>query len=211
MKGVDDFEHELSSASSSEEKFKVLFKGMILNVFCLGLKNIDQWNLATLEIRCPEIYETIKDKEIRKLLVKIGMFNSVSKNSNKDALEIALSFQSYYDYLFDALATIGAYKFSDCFETAHGRIVSIKDSVNLYGRSEAVKVFLRALYILCKDILKEEKQGYQLDEKVYPKLEAWLELDKIEFVSHRERIEKAMRWLGHLWKNYGLGRIITLV
>jgi len=62
MKCLADFERELAQASTPEEKFKVVFEGLIRNVFTTGLRKIDQLNLATLEIRNPEIYETVKDK-----------------------------------------------------------------------------------------------------------------------------------------------------
>lgn len=204
MRALKDFERELSEASTLEEKFKAVFEGLILNVFTLGLREIDELNLATLEFRNPEIYETVKDKGTREALVKIGMFDvNVFKNPDKSEVELGFprGFLEYpYGSLFEALHPIGTYKFRDYFQTAHGTIVSVKDPSGFYGGPDAVKVFLKALYALCKYICPSgDYRPRSVNEKNYSKLMAWLALDNIRSVSHRHRIEDGIRRLGPIY------------
>lgn len=211
LRCLADFERELNEAPTLEGKFKVIFEGLILNVFTCGLKEIGQLNLATLEIRNPEVYETVKDKEVREALVRIGIFDvDVFKNPNKNAVELGFGPGTLYEMgspdspLFEALYTIGAYKFKDYFETQFGRIISVRDLTNFYGGPDAVKVFLKALYVLCKLMCRRStypngNYTYVVDEESSRKLKAWLELDKIEYVTHQRRIENGLSYLGGIY------------
>ena len=200
MRGLADFERELNSASTLEERFKIVFEGLILNVFTCGLREIDRLNLVTLEIRDPEIYETVKDKGVREVLVKIGMYDvNIFKNPDKNAVELGFSagYIDYpYDKLFESLHTIGAYKFTDHFETALGGIVSAKDRSMFYGGSDAVKVFLKALYALCKYICRSGDHRYVVNKENYSKVSAWLSLDKMTYGTRRRRMEDGLWRLG---------------
>jgi len=195
MKCLADFERELTEAPTLEEKFNAMFEGLILNVFTLGQKEINQLNLATLEIRNPKIYETVKDKNVRQTLVKIGMFEvNIFKNPDKNAVELGGPMVHEYDGLFEALYTIGAYRFSDFFETAYGTVVSAKDLSEFYGGPDAVKVFLKGLYDLCKYVCPSgHYRPRSVNEENYSKLRTWLSLDHIRFVTHRRRIEHGIQ------------------
>ena len=204
MRCLADFERELIEASTMEEKFNAIFKGLILNVFSCGLRKIDRFDLANLELKEPQVFETVKDKNVRQVLVKIGMFEvDIFKNPDKNAVELRRPIVDDYGYdvLFEALYTIGAYKFGDFFDTAFGTIVSVKDLSKFYGGSDAVKVFLKALYALCKYVCSPgDYRLRSVNEENYSKLKTWLSLDHIETISHRRRIEDGIqRSLGPIY------------
>jgi len=196
MKSLSDFECELAQASTLEEEFKVVFEGLILNTFTIGLGKINQLNLPTLEIRYPEIYETVKDKSIREVLIKIGMFDvDVFKNPDKEAVELGRPMVDKYGALIDALNTIGTYRFQEHFKTAFGWIDSVENLDRFYGGRGAVKVFLKALWALCMRLCRSGDE-YAMNEEDYIKLKSWLKLDEIEYVTHKRRIERGIRRLG---------------
>lgn len=124
---------------------------------------------------------------------------NIFKNPDKSGVELGRPMADEYGALFDALETVGAYRFQEHFETAYGRIGSVEDLGGFYGGSDAVKVFLKALYLLCKYVtLGEFRLGYEVNEENYGKLTAWLKLDEIESVSHKGRIER-IRWLAPIY------------
>lgn len=160
MRGLADFERELNEASTLEEKFEAIFKALILNTFTSGLNLIDQLNLATLEIRYPEVYEAVKDKGVREVLVRIGIFDvDMFKNSDRSAIELGFRSGTLgYPYLpfFQALHMIWEHKY--------------KDLADLYGGPDAVKVLLKALHVLYK--LMYRRDTCMVDEEKYQKLKA---------------------------------------
>jgi len=126
------------------------------------------------------------------------MYNiNIFKNPDKSEVKLERPMADEYGAIFDALNTVGAYRFQEHFETAYGWIVSVEDLSGFYGGPDAVKVFLKALWALCQCLCRSG-DGYVVDEENYIKLKAWLKLDEIEYVSHKGRIER-IRWLAPIY------------
>jgi hypothetical protein len=68
-----EFEEALKSAEGYG-RIRVLLDGIMHNLFYRGVREVNSYNLGTLKIRYPEIYETIGDENVRKALIFAEMF-----------------------------------------------------------------------------------------------------------------------------------------
>lgn len=88
----DFFLKTLQNAKDSDAKIKVSVGGLYNNVFFQNVWDVHELNLPTLMIRCPEVYETVKDRSVREALVLTGIFEvSRFKSPRGEDLEIELS------------------------------------------------------------------------------------------------------------------------
>ena len=174
---------EAETKGSLNSIFEIVFHALVYNYFTEGLHGIVKLNLPTLRIRYPEVYETIKDKEIRKELVIAELFDvSRFKGLKEDDLELDYPNNSIgfgeYSYVLEALNYIGSYKYGDKEE-------------EMYGGKDAPKVFFQALYTLC-EILYEKGDA---TEEVVARLWEWLNPASITYLTHKEAIDRGIKRL----------------
>ena len=143
MKDYKYFEKKLNDAKDDKELIKICLDGIFNNLFYRHSVLLNSLNIETLKIRYPELYETIADENVKKALVVSEMFKVkdqysimkkvIEKKGVEPELEIELE-----DYTHNpAFPMIG---------TPYEIIVEDKDKI--YSGKDAVKVFMKSIYIL---------------------------------------------------------------
>ncbi|MEM2178919.1 MAG: hypothetical protein QW272_08890 [Candidatus Methanomethylicaceae archaeon] len=128
----------MKSIKEGEEILRIALEDLLNNVFTRNLKEIHTYNLATLKVVSPEAYETISDRKIREALIKSKLFMiGVWKTpfAERD-IEIMFNDQFSRDRLLYTLDLTAKFYYKSKSEPHQGK--------------EAVKVFLKSLYIITK-------------------------------------------------------------
>ena len=133
------FEEKLRSASW-EERVRLALEGIRDNVITRHLSEIGDpdLNLPTLEIRFPEVYEAIKDKNARISLVLAGLFIASSWKGPKEDLELVLPTAAELNYAV-----------RDC-SAVH--LIGKGSKEPAYTGSDAVRVLIRSLLALHDEV-----------------------------------------------------------
>jgi len=140
VKDYAHFKGRLAEASRWEDKIKICLEGIFNNVFLRGAKIISDLDLETLRLRFPELYETVKDKEVRKALVVSELFKVAYKRPTWGSLddEVEVEFDHRCNYMSGMLTCICQKDFGD--------------SEELYGGRDAVKVFFKSIHLIAEEL-----------------------------------------------------------
>lgn len=193
MRSLGSFERELKDCSDWRDAFKIAIDGLVNNVFSRSLREIDETNLPTLELRNPGAYATIEDRETREALVISGLFQVDLHKSSRAEEDLEVCWDARIDsqrilYAIDRLAA-----------SRDSALPVGGDDGQLYAGVEAVKVFLRALDKVVEEIEKSDWERLSTlhriafgTERKYPTL-----IDEIRICSTGLRLflAKAMRRL----------------
>lgn len=146
MRSFSLFEEALQRADTWERRIETCLDGILNNLFYRGAWLISKLNLATLEVRYPELYETVRNIKVRKALILSGMFKAKPFSSvlverfGEEALEVEID--------EEAAGSVQATR--DFF-----LMLGLEEETNineLYGGGDAVKVFLKSAFILSGEI-----------------------------------------------------------
>jgi hypothetical protein len=142
MKDYAYFERKLIEAGRWEDRVGVCLDGIFNNVFFRGLKTISDLDLGTLRLRFPELYETVKDNDVRRGLVVSGFFKVAYKHPpsriEDEEIEIELDELPSSGYAWCFLTSIRQSDFSNLEE--------------LYGGADAVRVFFKSVYLIAEEL-----------------------------------------------------------
>jgi len=136
------FKRGLSEASEWENKIRICLDGIFNNVFFRGAKIISDLNIETLKVRFPELYETVRDNNVRKALVISEMFvatleSTILRKMGVEELEVEMDPRmSPHGWAF--MTSIGQDDFTQLDD--------------LYRGEDAVKVFFKSVFIIAKDL-----------------------------------------------------------
>ena len=141
---LESFERELEGAGDWRDAFRVALDGLVNNKFTLSLREINETNLPTLELRNPDAYATIKNRKTREALVVSGLFQVGIKRSlrAKEDVEICWDTRIDSDRILRAI-----------FKLSENRESGTQEE--LYTGADAVKVFLRALYSVISEMRED--------------------------------------------------------
>jgi hypothetical protein len=145
MKDYAYFERKLIEAGQWEDKVRVCLEGIFNNVFLRGAKIISDIDLETLRLRFPELYETVKDNDVRKGLVISELFKVAYKHPplrrcEDEEVEIEIDSNSPHGcgYTWCLLTSI--------------RQDDFRNSEELYGGVDAVKIFFKSVYFIAEEL-----------------------------------------------------------
>jgi len=145
MKDYANFERKLIETDLLEDKVRVCLEGIFNNVFFRGAKTISDLDLQTLRLRFPELYETVKDNDIRKGLVISGLFKVAYKYPEPsqwtdEEIEIEIDLNEPYSC-----------GYTWCFLTFI-RQEDFRNLEELYVGRDAVKVFFKSIYFIAEEL-----------------------------------------------------------
>jgi len=189
---LEFFERELERYKDWKETFKVALKGLVNNKFTHSLREINETNLMTLELRNPDSYATIKDRRVREALVISELFQVDKKWGPKaiDDLELCWDIRDDLSRLLRAIVAL-----------TEGRMAAIPSpggwSKNPYSGVESVKIFLLALNAVISNIYENEgkrfKTLHRITHGIDRKYGTPLDEIRISTMGKRPPIEKALR------------------
>jgi len=136
------FKRRLSEASEWENKIRICLEGIFNNIFFRGAKIISDLNIETLKVRFPELYETVRDNNVRKALVVSEMFvatfeSTILRKMEVEELEVEMDpHMSPHGWAF--MTSIRQDDFTQLDD--------------LYGGEDAVKVFFKSVFIIAEDL-----------------------------------------------------------
>ena len=140
----DVFEKQLSN-SAWEDKIRICIRGIFNNVFFRGAKFISDLNMETLRERFPEVYETVKDNNVRRALIISEMFKAtiettILRKLGVEELEIEIdgTHPSTGFHGWNFLTLIRQRDFTQ--------------AENLYGGKDAVKIFFKSIFFISKEL-----------------------------------------------------------
>ncbi len=162
------FEKKINEVSW-EGRIKLAIKGIIQNVIAKRLGEIDKLNLETLKIRFPEAYEAIEDEVARKALVLTGIFQVSPWKGPKENLEIEIDRENS-----ELALAIRNMAIPDNSRLKYLVEKIPKEYKEVYGGKDAVKIFIKSLYILFDEVGERlsplrrhpwnSKEGYEDEE-----------------------------------------------
>jgi len=137
------FERKLSEASKWEDRVRICLEGIFNNVFFRGAKIISDFNIGTLRERFPELYETVRDNNVRRALVvselfKASLESAILRKLGVEEIEIELDLQNPFTGAH-GLAFMTLIRQHD-FTQLNG----------LYGGEDAVKVFFKSIFTIAE-------------------------------------------------------------
>jgi len=170
------------------EVIRDAFRKLFYNLFTINLKEINDKNLSTLKITEPEVYDIIKRKEIRRALIKSGLFEVAVWKSPKAKQDLEIGFDTKYHR--DRLL----------FELRGITQANLRKDIDIIKGENAATNFLKSLYILTKALW--EVWGNEEQMKIIQKA---LEMETINMYPSRikkllDRIRIDARVLLDNWK-----------
>lgn len=161
LRGLESFERELAGCGDGRDAFRMALDGLVNNTFTRSLREINETNLPTLELRNPDAYATIKDQRIREALVTSCLFQVARHRGPGAAEDLEICWDERPDSERLLRAIVGL---------TEGRKSAIPPPggwpCQAYEGGDAVKVFLRALDAVIKVMGKSDWDRFDVLHRI---------------------------------------------
>jgi hypothetical protein len=143
------FERRLSGIGRWGDKVQLCLEGVFNNVFYRGAKLISDLNIGTLEERFPEVYETVRDNDVRRALVVSELFRVKPEYAAAKRLLEKLGVKELEIEIDDANPSWGSHGFSFLTSIRQSDFSNLE---GLYGGGDAVKVFFKSIFLIAEEL-----------------------------------------------------------